>query len=614
MYLDGFDELPREQRQKESVYIQLIKGRELPEATIIITSRPSVSADLRKLCRHNIDRRLEILGFTGEDVVKYAKSVFNESETQRAAFLQYINGNPIIKGMMYLPLNAVIVAMIFKDSYGTDCPFPKTMTQLFDALTRSLIRRHLVHNRMITDDYCMPQPLQCIEDITKLGQLKIHDHPEISVADQFVKLAKMAYDGLLNEEYVFSRDGDFDHLGLMKKTKSLDVSVGPKYSLCFLHLTLQEYLSAIYISLHNGSIKVPPSIGMVSRFLAGLCIHGNDFLYPEVKNSLGDLSKINPVQVVRCVYECSNIVQKIPEVKDWFDHQDLQTKIDSRRAVGVVTQFDYYLVGHCIRHIGGSWSVTVSSQVEADFLVQGLGSDDSKGELQELKLFGLKIEHVEPLLELCHHNLQSLELSDVSCSESDATILCKYIKPALKRIHIGAFCKHGDVLLSVVFNQSSLDSLTIDQHAHFDSDKIGSHTVSLLKENSNIKNLAIPAACLIPLAPALHDNTSLVLLKVQLVDKEEIINHLRNLTQIIKSNHTLQQLEVIFYNSVLSDEVIQAIVHVVDAAAYSPSIKEVTCTPSYHTPFSLLHDELKSMRNPTFYLAGEAKGAHLFTI
>ena len=125
-----------------------------------------------------------------------------------------------------------------------------------------------------------------------------------------------------------------------------------------------------------------------------------------MKNSLGDLSKIKPVQVVRCVYECSNIVQKIPEVKDWFDHQDLQTKIDSRRAVGVVTQFDYYLVGHCIRHIGGSWSVTVSSQVEADFLVQGLGSDDSKGELQELKLFGLKIEHVEPLLELCHHNLQ----------------------------------------------------------------------------------------------------------------------------------------------------------------------------------------------------------------
>ena len=160
LVLDGFDELPREQQQKESVYIQLIKGRELPEATVIITSRPSVSANLINLCQRKIDRHLEILGFTEEHVVEYAESVFSESETQCTAFLQYINGNPIIKGMMYLPLNAVIVAMIFKDSYGTDCPFPKTMTQLFDALTRSLIRRHLVHNRMITDDYCMPQPLQ----------------------------------------------------------------------------------------------------------------------------------------------------------------------------------------------------------------------------------------------------------------------------------------------------------------------------------------------------------------------------------------------------------------------------------------------------------------------
>ena len=73
--------------------------------------------------------------------------------------------------------------------------------------------------------------------------------------------------------------------------------------------------------------------------------------------------------MVRCVYECCNIVQKIPEVKDWFDHQDLQTKIDSRRAVGVkVTQFDYYLVGHCIRHIGGSWSVTVNKSSGGRFL------------------------------------------------------------------------------------------------------------------------------------------------------------------------------------------------------------------------------------------------------
>ena len=42
--LDGFDELPREQRQEGSVYMNLIKREELPNATVITTSRPSVSA------------------------------------------------------------------------------------------------------------------------------------------------------------------------------------------------------------------------------------------------------------------------------------------------------------------------------------------------------------------------------------------------------------------------------------------------------------------------------------------------------------------------------------------------------------------------------------------
>ena len=58
---DGFDELPREQRQEGSVYINLLKGRHMPEATIIVTSRPSVSANLLSLCQHNIDRHLEVI-------------------------------------------------------------------------------------------------------------------------------------------------------------------------------------------------------------------------------------------------------------------------------------------------------------------------------------------------------------------------------------------------------------------------------------------------------------------------------------------------------------------------------------------------------------------------
>ena len=506
LVLDGFDELPYEQQQKESVYIQLIKGRELPEAIVIITSRPSVSADLRNLCQYSIDKCLEILGFAEEQVVEYAKSVFSESETQCTAFLQYINGNPIIKGMMYLPLNAVIVAVIFKDStsYGTDCRYPKTMTQLFDALTRSLIRRHLVHNRMITNDYCMPRPLQRIEDITKLGQLKVH--PETSVADQFVKLAKMAYDGLLKQTYVFNCDGDFDHLGLMKKTKSLnDISVGPNYSFCFLHLTLQEYLSAIHISLLGNSLEVSvfiSSMNMVSRFLAGLCIHGDNVLFQTVGHCLCVPSEINPIQAVQCVYECDKIVQNIPVLKNLFVKNQKIT-IDKNAFTFTINNvlcmpFDFYLIGHCIRHIGGRWHIAVSSQVEVDFFVHGLGSDVIKGKLHTLKLDGsIQLEHVSSLLDLYHVQLHCLHLNKVTYSESDVTMLCKYISPgsAIRKLHV---IKPG-LLLPVIFNSSSLESLTIDRKnlmfdvrsAPVDIGTIESHSVNLLRDNSNLSAIHI---------------------------------------------------------------------------------------------------------------------------
>ena len=115
--------------------------------------------------------------------------------------------------MMYIPLNAVIVALIYQDSYDTDTPFPTTMTQLFDALTRGLIRRHLVSTRQVPSEYCMPPSLQRTEDINKLPPL---------VAQQLFQLARVAYERQCENRYVFTDLGEgFEHLGTMKKTTSV---------------------------------------------------------------------------------------------------------------------------------------------------------------------------------------------------------------------------------------------------------------------------------------------------------------------------------------------------------------------------------------------------------
>ena len=138
-----------------------MKGRLLPESTIIVSSRPSVM--LWWQCQHNIDRCLEVLG---DKIHWYAESIFSGDILQ--GFLSYIKSNPSIYGMMYIPLNAVIVALTYKYSYDVETPFPKTMTQLYEALTHTLIRRHLTSTGQAPPHFCMPQYLQCMEDISFL--------------------------------------------------------------------------------------------------------------------------------------------------------------------------------------------------------------------------------------------------------------------------------------------------------------------------------------------------------------------------------------------------------------------------------------------------------------
>ena len=558
--LDGFDGLPHEQREENSVYIELIKGDLLPEATVVITSRPSMSADLLRLCQRSIDRRLEVLGFTPEQIEEYARSVFGDGEEFKS-FIQYINSNPVIKGMMYLPLNAVIVASVFKYSHGR---YSKTMTQLYDALTRSLIRRYLAEKGMISADYRMPDSLQNGESINKLP---------IKVAEQLVVVARVAYMGLCEEKYVFTDLGvKFDNLGTMKKTTSLDL-FGPTCSFSFLHLTLQEYLSALYISLELCSgLEVPPSVckkKIVIRFLAGLCAHGNNIVY-QTLGGLPQITNLNSLLVVQCVYECDSIVQNIKVLQELFVSDKL-IHIKGRLP------FDYYLIGHCISHIGGRWGITIRQQEEVDLLIQGLGSYGtcSRGKILQLQLLSNALITFDPLVKLCCHNLHSLVLREIRCTESDATLLREYISPGrvLKEVNM-IMCHNDELMLPIVFSASSLHSLELDTDI---PSTINTCTLNLT-DNSNLKRLRMSVSkfdAFQRLAAALHNNTSLTLLSVVLFHCKPV-DYVPIFIKLLQSNHTLQELEVLHTLELCQGD-IDAMVQLVEVAANSTSLKKLTC-------------------------------------
>ena len=137
--------------------------------------------------------------------------------------------------------------------------------------------------------------------------------------------------------YVFTDLGEkFEGLGMMKKTTSLNVCTGRECSYTFLHLTLQEYLAALYIAILCPSgldwemfRRGKHHVHVVVRFLAGLCRDDEDDIhcYQELVELLVDMTKsyarficvsgcsgiVNSglLLLVYCVYECPSIMQSV---------------------------------------------------------------------------------------------------------------------------------------------------------------------------------------------------------------------------------------------------------------------------------------------------------------
>ena len=536
---DGFDELPCEQRQEGSVYIDLLKGRLLAEATIIVTSRPSVSAELWSLCQHNIDRHLEVIGFTRKDIKQFAESVF--SGDILAGFLSYITSNPPIYGMMYIPLYAVIVALIYQDSYDTDTPFPTTMTQLFDALALALIRRHLVSTRRVPSGYCMPPSLQRIEDISKLPSL---------VAQQLLQLARVAYESLCEKRYVFIDLGeDFEHLGIMKKTTSVNVCTGPGCSYSFLHLTFQEYLTAVHIAIVNPSdfelVEWLKEGSVVVRFLAGMYSHDDYHSHP-VHQELVQLLASKSLGLVHCAYECPSIMDSV--------------KVDysNRDTINImpVVRFDWYATGYCINHFDVRWGLSIDDDMGMegiDLLVKGLRSSPIVNKRIQYLFLTLESSFFSqvfvPFEEFCKLDHLIIFIHLDYYHKDHEVILQQLIAPGsgLRRLeyHYNIFrfnntCTselHINRLVPLLFQPASLQEMTLDLGLQ----EIVLHDEPLPHENTNLKELTISRYLLHPLAALIMNITSLTYLKISgyLLDSD-----LPVLTNVVQSHHTLVVLDI----------------------------------------------------------------------
>ena len=237
--LDGLDEYRPHNKQK-SVVMKLLDRKYLPRSMIIVFSRPSAFGQLQK---NLITKRIEVFGFDKKNISEYIDNFpFDEDDTshssvRRASQLKhYLANNPNIHDMCYLPIHAAMICFLFQFAENISSTQPK----VYEEFARLIIQRHLARHE------------EC-KELVSLKDLKGE------YATRFKNLCLLAYEMTIKSKQVVSSQevqdqlggsgslSEEDGLGLLTICPTL-YQTGFHENYAFLHLSIQEFLTAYYIA------------------------------------------------------------------------------------------------------------------------------------------------------------------------------------------------------------------------------------------------------------------------------------------------------------------------------------------------------------------------------
>ena len=450
---DGFDEFPAKLREK-SLVTDIISGSSyLPKATVLVTSRPSATVQLQSFFQTSIGKHIEIVGFSHKEIHEYAESVLGSGSEMLASFKTYLSANPVVKAMMYNPLNSAIVVEVYRKTSESGKPIPHTQTQLYTELTLCLLSRHLsaagdpLANELPDRLEDIPHDNHSLYDwVTSFCKWLFYETQErytylklTSIGQQLFKLGKLAFKGRVREEAIFKQlpEGCSD-LGLLVEHRAL-YAHKEITNFNFFHLTHQEYLAAFYISqlpankqrtlfIEHGKSR---HLRVVWKFLAGLTRMQNigwDVFKTHVLDSRESGYVIDDAVVVhsftvQCFYEAQDV-------------QSCESAFGQSRVRFVGAPNDVYAFGYCVSVCSNTWKVQLPyshcNSERFGMLMYGLKSVEyGGGSIDELFLPGcggvIEGGHLVQLPHQILQNIRYLYLSKCSLDQQGLDILADSI-------------------------------------------------------------------------------------------------------------------------------------------------------------------------------------------
>ena len=298
--LEGWDELSPQLRQRYSLFFDLIEGKKLPNASIMVTSRPSVTAPLYDFMD---ERRVEVLGFDEKQQNEYIdKNVSDRRVAQRVR--DHLKQFPNLRALAHIPLTLAIICSVATETES----LPITLTELYDRDTCRLLFQNL-----------QKSPKESLNSLIGLESLDLI--PD-EVRELFLALCKLALHGFKQRAFIFkSRDLEefglpsvpgFDGFGLLTTTFR-STTAGKKILYQFRHLSIQEYLAGLETSRlpreERSSLlaefRTDKQFRNIWKFLAGITkLHDKAFCH-EIVNPTRPSSR-DQLFLLHCLYEAQN--------------------------------------------------------------------------------------------------------------------------------------------------------------------------------------------------------------------------------------------------------------------------------------------------------------------
>ncbi|XP_038562130.1 NACHT, LRR and PYD domains-containing protein 12-like isoform X2 [Micropterus salmoides] len=224
--------------QKSSVNLlltNLIKGNLLPSALVWITSRPAAANQIPPSC---VDRVTEVRGFTDAQKEEYFRRRVSDEELS-SRMISHIKTSRSLHIMCLIPVFCWITATVLEHMLTTDQrgELPKTLTDLYSHFLLVQTKR----KKQKYDEGHETSPQELMEADKKV----------------LLKLGRLAFEHLEKGNIMFYQE-DLEQCGLDVTEVSVysgvcteifkrESVIFQKTVYCFVHLSVQEFLAAVYM-------------------------------------------------------------------------------------------------------------------------------------------------------------------------------------------------------------------------------------------------------------------------------------------------------------------------------------------------------------------------------